>query len=103
MNYVDKYLESAKRGDFQYECVETTDSYGNGGCKIETVRYKDRYATITRLTSDEFECEIDLLHDPVYIVDYRSSRKNARNFVERIIKNDIENNGKNLKYIKEVW
>ena len=98
MNYVEKYLKSANRGNFQYSCIETTDSYGCGGCKVEEVTYEGRHAKITKYGLNEFECEIDLKNEPYYIIEIRANRSNARNFVEKIIMNDIKNNEKNLKY-----
>jgi len=84
--------------DLKYHVVETTDSYGCGGIQLETVSYEGRTASINRICSNEFECEINLINEPLYVFEIRSSRKNARKFVERIIKNDIANNGKNMKY-----
>lgn len=54
-----------------------------------------------RLSGDnEFEVEADWLqNEPLYIVQYRKSRKSARELAERIIRNDREGDWqKNLKY-----
>jgi hypothetical protein len=97
MNPVEKYLQNADRGDFQWQCVETTDGYGMGGVKVEVVSLKGREATITREDSDEFEVDIMLKHPIDYqgentyeVIDYRTSRKSARNLAERLIRKDIK-------------
>lgn len=98
MNY-DAYIKSANRGDFQWEVVEYND---DGGVDVETCTYKGESidASITKISNNEYEVEIDWLsNEPSYIVQTRSSRKFARELAERIIRNDKEGNWeKNLKY-----
>ena len=99
MSYVDTYIKNSKHGDFQWECVETTDGIGMGGVLIEEVNLKGRFASITRESDNEFEIEVTLNYPINYyndrekdyeITDYRASRKSARVFAERLIKKDIE-------------
>ena len=98
MNY-DAYIKAANRGDFQWEVLESNDF---GLVQEETCTYKGKSTCITvRMSGDkEFEVEADWLqNEPLYIVQYRKSRKSARELAERIIRNDREGNWqKNLKY-----
>lgn len=94
---VNRYLESANRGDFQWQCIESTDGIGFGGVAVETVNLKGRTATITRYCENEFEVEVTLKHATLYdkektyeVLDYRSCRRSARNLAERLIRKDIE-------------
>lgn len=97
MTIEERYIKAADRGEFQYSVVEADDCTG----KIlkEECTYKGKaVGTITNIL-DEYEIETDRLnHEPNYILEYRNSRKSARELLERIIKNDEVNNGKNLKY-----
>lgn len=86
---VEAYLKNADRGDFQWECIETTDGIGMGGVMIEATGLKGRGATITREDANQFFVEVDLKHGECYRCDYRSSRKYARILAERWIKQDI--------------
>lgn len=86
---VNKYLEGASRGEFQWECTETTDGIGVGGVKVEAVNLKGRSARITRCGYNEFEVEAELTHEPFYEFDIRSNRKLARILAERWINRDI--------------
>jgi protein subunit release factor B len=86
---VNKYLESANRGDFQWECIETTDGIGFGGVRRESVNLKGRSAMITRCGYNEFEVEIELVNEPFYEFNIRSTRKLARVYAERFIEKDI--------------
>ena len=97
MNPVERYLQNANRGEFQWQCVETTDGYGMGGVQVESVALKGREATITREDVNEFEVDVILKHPTEYkgqttyeVIEYRASRKSARNLAEKLIKKDIE-------------
>jgi len=104
MSNVDTYIKNAKRGEFQWECAETTDGYGYGtGVQLEEVSLKGRSATITKESDNEFEVDVIIKHSINYyndkekeseIIDYRSSRKLARILVERLINKDIEKDEK---------
>lgn len=86
---IESYLEHADRGEFQWECIETTDGIGMGGVMVEATGLKGRGATITREDANQFFIEVDLKHEPYSKCDYRSSRKYARILAERWIKQDI--------------
>jgi len=97
MSPVEKYLRSTERGDFKWECIETIDGYVMYGVAVEGVTLKGREATITKESDNEFEVDVVLKNGIVYqgeftyeVIEYRSSRLNARVFAERIIKQDIE-------------
>ena len=87
---VGAYLKAANRGEFQWECDETTDGIGMGGVLVESTSLKGRTATITREDANSFVVEVELEHEPNYVCDYRASRKSARILAERLIKQDIE-------------
>lgn len=98
MTFVERYNKAADRGEFKYEVLEADDFTG----KIfsEECFYKGKCVGHISGSDGEFEVEVDnLKNKPVYICQYRSSRKLARELLERIIKNDEENNGKNMKYL----
>lgn len=101
MNY-DAYIKAANRGDFQWEVTEYNDF---GLVQAETCTYKGKDVGVSvRMGNDnDFEVEVDwLTHEPLYIIQYRKSRKYARELAERIIRNDLEGNWqKNLKYAVE--
>lgn len=86
---VEAYLKAADRGEFQWECIETTDGIGMGGVLVESTSLKGRSASITREDANSFLVEVDLEHEPNYMCDYRSNRKYARILAERLIKQDI--------------
>lgn len=86
---VTSYLEKAKHGDFQWECIEATDGYGMGGALIESTSLDGRSATVTREDTNQFLVEIDLKLEPYYVCEYRSSRKHARILAERLIRQNI--------------
>ncbi|HBJ1650416.1 TPA: hypothetical protein LA460_000320 [Clostridium botulinum] len=97
MSPIEKYLQNANRGEFKWQGVETTDGYGMGGVKVESVSLKGREATISKESSNEFEVNIILKYPTYYekentyeVIDYRASRRSARNLAERLIKKDIE-------------
>lgn len=96
MTYVEKYINASNRGEFVYEVREETDT---GGVFLEECKYKDRWRASIRNYGQEFVAEINLDNEPFLIEATRSCRKRAREFVERVLKNDFENNGKNMKYI----
>ena len=95
---VEAYLKAADRGDFHWEGVE----YNDYSIQVEECTYKEKYvnAKITKISNNEYEVEVDnLLNEPKYILQVRSSRKSARVLVERIVRNDREGDWqKNLKY-----
>lgn len=97
---VNAYIKAANRGDFHYEVAEC-DAYG--GILVEECTYKGKglNATITKMATNEYEIEIgDLLNEPFYICQTRSSKRLAREFLERMIVNDREGNWeKNLRYV----
>lgn len=86
---VTAYLNNAKRGEFEWECIETTDGIGMGGVMIEATGLEGRGATITREDASQFFVEVDLKCEPYHACDYRSSRKHARILAERLIRQDI--------------
>lgn len=97
MTSIEKYLKNAQRGEFHWQCDETTDGIGMGGVLVESVSLKGRTATITKEGNNEFEVDIILNHETTYngektyeIIDYRSSREYARRLAERLIRKDIE-------------
>lgn len=98
---VDAYIKAANRGDFRYEVAEY-DEYG--GILAEECRYKGRalHAKITKTATNEYEIETDdLLNEPFYICQIRSSKRLARELLERIIINDRKGNWqKNMKYVE---
>lgn len=95
----DNYVKAANRGDFQWYPLEEDD--WTGRIIAEGCDYKGKGAGVRISGSDgEFEVEIDLDNEPTYICDTRSSRRSAREFAERIIRNDKEGSPeKNLKYV----
>ena len=98
MTFEERYIKSANKGDFQYSVTEADDCTGK--IYTEECRYKGKCVGIIRNDCDQFEEEVDdLHHEPSYICQFRSSRKAARELLERIILNDELNNGKNMKYI----
>lgn len=101
MNY-DAYIKAANRGDFQWEVTECNDF---GLVQEETCTYKGKCVGVSvRIGNDnDFEVEVDwLTNEPLYIIQYRKSRKSARELAERIVRNDREGNWeKNLKYAAE--
>jgi hypothetical protein len=98
MTIEERYIKAADRGEFQYEVLETED--WSGKIIAEECTYREKAVGIIRSGSDEYEVEVDNLnHEPSYVYGIRGSRKSARELLERIIKNDEANNGKNMKYI----
>ena len=99
---VNAYIKAADRGDFQYEVAECDDY---GGIMVEECKYKGKglNATITKVDKNEFQIEIDdLFNAPFYICQSRSSKRLARELLERVIINDREGKWqKNLKYANE--
>lgn len=98
---IDAYLKAADRGDFQWSPIDT-DAW-TGQVISEECEYKGKGCNtkITRTSKDEYEIEITLDNEPYYICDYRSSRRSAREYVERIIRNYKSGNWqKNMKYVK---
>ena len=98
---VNAYIKAANRGDFQYEVAECDDF---GGILVEECKYKGKglNAKITKMDKNEYEIEIDdLLNEPLYICQTRSSKRLARELLERIIINDRDGNWqKNMKYVE---
>ena len=89
MTIEERYLKSADRGDFQYEVLDADDSTGK--ILSESCKYKGKYVGNIRNNGDNFEIEINEL--PIskeYFLDYRMSRRSARNLIERIIRNDYK-------------
>ena len=99
---VDAYIKAANRGDFQYEVAECDDC---GGIAVEECKYKGKglNAMITKRDNNEYEIEIyDLFNEPFYICQTRSSKRLARELLERVIINDRKGNWqKNMKYVEE--
>lgn len=94
------YAKAADRGDFQWYPLE--EDGWTGQVFEEGCDYKGKCAGVRISGSKgEFEIEIDgLENEPLYICDTRASRKSAREFAERIIRNDREGSpAKNLKYV----
>lgn len=94
------YVKAANRGDFQWYPIEEDD--WTGQVLEEGCEYKGKCAGVRISgTKGEYEIEIDgLENEPLYICDTRSSRKSARMFAERTIRNDREGSSKaNLKYV----
>lgn len=85
---VKQYLKGTKGRYLPWHCVE---SAMNGEVVLEQAYKYDRCASI-RKYGDEFEAEIDLLID-CDIKEF-ASRNSARNWCERLIKKDIEENEK---------
>ena len=91
------YAKFCDRGDFRWsptDCnhlrvFEEECTYKGEGC-----------SAIIRSQPDGYDIEIDnLQHEPMYICAERKSRKSAREFVERVIRNDRDGDWeKNLKY-----
>lgn len=97
MTIEERYIKSANRGDFQYQVLEADDCTGK--IYYEECLYKGKAVGTINTASGEFEVNVDnLQHEPTFICEFRSSRKAARELLERIIKNDELDNGKNLKY-----
>lgn len=97
---VDAYIKSANRGDFQWYPLET-DNF-TGQIVHESCTYKGEGIDVNIIgTKGEYDIEIDgLTHEPFYLFDTRASRKSAREYAERIIKNDRNGDWKkNLKYV----
>ena len=100
---VDAYIKAANRGDFQYEVAECDDY---GGISVEECKYKGKglNATITKIDKNEYEVEVDdLLNEPFYICQTRSSKRLARELLEKIIINDRNGSWENnLRYIETI-
>jgi len=80
------YLDGAKRGDFQWECIE---SGGDGvAVDVEETELKKRYATIRRFDSKTFLAEVTL--EDGYDEKEFTSRGKARQWCEKLIKKDID-------------
>ena len=93
------YFKSANRGDFQWSPIDIDD--WTGQILSEECTYKGQGVNVVVSgCKGNFTIDIDhLIPKPYYICDFRSSRKSAREFAERIIKNDREGDWqKNLKY-----
>ena len=90
MGNLEKYLQGAKRGEFQWECVETTDGIGMGGVLREETHLEGCSASIFKESDNEFLVEVEVRNEPYMYEEYRASRKSARIFAERVIKQDIE-------------
>lgn len=99
---VDAYIKAANRGDFKWQPFEVDNWTGQvleEGC---TYKGKEMAVKISSSAWDNFEVEIDLENEPYSINVCRASRKSAREFAERVIRNDMEGNWqKNLKYAVE--
>lgn len=97
MTKIEKYLKSAERGEFHYEVVE--DDPATYTVHVEECYYKEKCVGKISYFGDGFEVETDFLqNEPMYICAIKSSRKRAREFLEKVIKNDEVNNGNNMKY-----
>lgn len=90
------YLKGCKRGDFQWDCVES-GTYGDGNSvDVENVSFQGRTAIVTRHGNDSFEAEVDNLQSkPYYDIKEFANRRSARNWAEKMIRIDIKNNLKN--------
>ena len=96
MSNLDTYLKNSKRDIFEWKCVETTDGCGMGGVLVEETCIDGRTAKITKEDANEYEIDIQLKYLMIYqneesyeIIENRSNRKSARNFAEKIIKQDL--------------
>jgi len=85
------YLKGCKRGEFTWDCVES-GTYGDGNSvDVENTDLEGRIAFIRRCSSDCFEAEIDNLdYEPHYDEKEFTSRRAARNWCEKMIRNDIK-------------
>lgn len=95
MGNLEKYLLGAKRGEFQWECVETTDGIGMGGVLREETHLEGCSASIFKESNNEYVVEVGVKNDPYFYEEYRASRKGARMFAERVIRQDIETSKQN--------
>lgn len=78
---VGAYLKGAKRGDFQWECIE---SGGEGlSVDVEETELEKRYATIRRYNSKTYIAEVTLIGiaNMRQIVDYINDNVNVSKFV----------------------
>ena len=83
---VEAYLKGAKRGDFQWECIE---SGGEGlSVDVEETELEKRYATIRRYDSKTYIAEVTLKNG--YDENEFTSRNSARKWCEKLIKKDID-------------
>jgi len=87
------YLKGCDRGDFQWECVES-GTYGDGNSvDVENSSLEGRSASVTRHGNDSYEAEVDNLQsEPYYDMKEFTSRRSARNWTEKMIRKDINNN-----------
>jgi len=83
---VKQYLKGIEGRYLPWECVESTM---NGEVILEQAYKEDRSASIRKYGS-EFEAEVNLNND-CDIKEF-STRRGARDWCERLIKKDIENN-----------
>jgi hypothetical protein len=86
---VESYLKGCKRGLFTWECVESGE-YGFGAVDTEHARLEGRICAIYRLSSNEFQAEVDNLKINAYEYKEFASRLSARKWCERIVLKDIE-------------
>ena len=91
---VQMYIKGSKRGEFQWECIESGENGFGNSVDVEETMLKGRVAKIRRCDVNEFEAEVDnLKSDLCYDEKTFSSRLNARKWCERLISEDIKNFG----------
>ena len=79
---MNNYIKYANRGEFQWECVE----YGDyGSVEIEEMIYNNGKGKITK-TCGGFSAEYQVFDGLVFGEKEFSSRRNARIWIERMIK-----------------
>ena len=92
MTAIEKYIQGSKRGEFQWNVIEA-GTYGESNTvDVEETILEGRQGKITRHNLKEFEAEVDNLKvKPLnYDCNEFTSRKSARSWCERKIKNDIK-------------
>jgi hypothetical protein len=79
-----------KCGEFQW-CVIEAGEFGElNRVDIEETELQGRIGKIDRNSSKEFDAEVELKHSPYCTGDLFTSRNSARNWCERMIRNDIK-------------
>lgn len=89
MTIIERYLKSAKRGEFNWYVLEAGEFGESNSIDLEEVALKGRIGKIRRYGSKEYEAEVDLLDEPFCDCKLFTSRLNARKWCERSIMKDI--------------
>jgi len=85
------YLKGCSRGEFTWECVESGTYGDDNSVDVENTELEGRIASIRRCSSDCFEAEVNNLNnEPYYDEKEFTSRRSARNWCEKMIRNDIK-------------